>query len=75
MNGFREQPAEAAEKTRDAPNGLLRARTVCRLLDCSDRTLRRWVDAGKFPPPDRKIGRTLRWRFDTVAAFLQGDHE
>ncbi len=73
MNGSREQPAGAPVDAPDARNSLLRARTVCQLLDCSDRTLRRWVAAGKFPPPDRKIGRTLRWRASTVNDFIQGD--
>lgn len=52
---------------------LLGTRKVCDILDCSDRTLRRWVAAGKFPAPDRKIGRTLRWRSSTVDRFINGD--
>lgn len=72
MNGSREQPTGAPVNAPDARNGLLRASKVRELLDCSDRTLRRWVAAGKFPPPDRKIGRTLRWRASTVNEFIEG---
>ncbi len=54
---------------------LIGTRKVCDMLDCSDRTLRRWVAGGKFPPPDRKIGRTLRWRASTVNEFIKGDDE
>ena len=57
----------------DRVDGLLGSRTVRELLECSDRTLRRWIDAGKFPRPDRRIGRSLRWRRSTVIRFIKGD--
>jgi predicted DNA-binding transcriptional regulator AlpA len=37
------------------------------------RTLRRWPAAGRFPPPDKKIGRVMRWRPSTVIAWFADD--
>lgn len=37
-------------------DALLSARRLRALLDCSDRTLRRWIQAGRIPKPVR-IGR------------------
>ena len=54
---------------------LLSTRTVCRLLDTSDRNLRRLVASGKFPPPDRRLGRSLRWKASTVRGFLESETE
>ena len=35
------------------------------------RTLRRWLSAGKFPPPDFRYGaKVKRWRQKTVDDFL-----
>ncbi len=51
-------------------DGLLNTASVRRLLDCSDKSLRRWVILGKFPQPDRKIGTSLRWRESTVRKWL-----
>lgn len=73
MSTHQEQRSATLATAPDAPDGLMRAKTICTLLDCSDRTLRRWVAYGKFPPPDRKIGRTLRWRSSTVDCFIRGD--
>ena len=73
MNRSRERSAGTPVNAPDARDGLLRASKVCELLDCSDRTLRRWVAHGKFPLPDLRIGRSLRWRFSTVDGFIRGD--
>lgn len=54
-------------------DGLLSSRTVCGLLDTSDRNLRRLVASGEFPPPDRRLGRGLRWKHSTVQGFLDGN--
>lgn len=54
-------------------DGLLSSRTVCELLDTSDRNLRRLVASGEFPPPDRRLGRGLRWKHSTVQGFLDGN--
>ena len=50
---------------------LLSARTVRMMLDTPERTLRRWIAAGKFPPADKRIGRALRWRESTVRRFIE----
>ena len=49
---------------------LMSVRSVIIALDCGDRTLRRWIGAGKFPPPDVRIGRNLRWKATTVKAWI-----
>ena len=54
-------------------DGLLSSRSVCNLLDTSDRNLRRLVASGEFPPPDRRLGRGLRWKHSTVQGFLDGN--
>ena len=54
-------------------DGLLSSRSVCGLLDVSDRQLRRFVSSGRFPAPDRRLGRSLRWKRSTVQGFLNGD--
>lgn len=41
--------------------------TLARRYGVSQRTIRNWVDAGAFPPP-QKIGRSLLWRVDVVLA-------
>ena len=50
---------------------LLSTRSVREALDVSDRCLRRWVAAGKFPPADLQIGTTLRWRQSTLTRFIE----
>lgn len=49
---------------------LLSSRTVCEVLDISDRNLRRLVAGGKFSPADLHLGRSLRWKASTVRTFL-----
>jgi len=50
---------------------LLTVREICALLGCSDRALRRWIIAGRFPPADLVLGtRSLRWKELTLRAFL-----
>ncbi len=70
MTDERAQPANPDDGL-ESMDQLLRASRVCRFLDCSDRCLRRWVSAGRFPRPDLKIGTTLRWRKSTVEAWLR----
>lgn len=42
-------------------------------LRVSSRTIRRWVEAGQFPPPDLRVNRrVLRWRPATVDRFIAG---
>lgn len=53
---------------------LLTVRDLCEMLRCSDRALRRWIIAGRFPPADLVLGsRQLRWRTSTVRGFI-GEH-
>lgn len=50
---------------------LLSTRTVCDLLDVSDRNLRRLVASGRFPKPDLVLGRALKWRKSTVVGAIE----
>ena len=58
----------------EQPDRLLSIRSVRALIDVSDRGLRRWIAAGKFPPPDVRIGRNLRWRQSTIDAVIKGEY-
>ncbi len=49
---------------------LLGVRSVCRALDCSSRQLRRLIAGGRFPAPDGRLGRSLRWRASTIRRFV-----
>ncbi len=64
-------PKRAAELHRAESTRLLSAKSVRLLLDCSDRSLRRWMAGGLFPKADLRIGTSLRWRESTVEAWLQ----
>ncbi len=58
----------------DSNNGLdalLSSRRVCEVLDVSGRQLRRLVAGGKFPRPDCRLNRSLRWKESTVRAFVE----
>lgn len=54
----------------DTIDRLLSAKSVARALDVSDRCLRRWVSAGRFPKADVRFGKTLRWRESTVGEAI-----
>ena len=56
----------------DCLDRLLSAATVCQIIDTKPRTFRRWIADGRFPKPDMRIGRALRWRESTVRAFIEG---
>jgi hypothetical protein len=43
------------------------------VLGVPRRTLERAVAAGKFPHPDRRLGRVCLWSRDTLARWLAGD--
>jgi excisionase family DNA binding protein len=53
---------------------LLDVRAVAALLDCSPRHVYRLSDAGHMPPPVR-LGALVRWRRDTLDAWLAGGCE
>ncbi|MCO6436018.1 MAG: helix-turn-helix domain-containing protein [Phycisphaerae bacterium] len=50
---------------------LLNSRSLCKFLDCTDRTLRTWRALGRLPDADVCIGRNLRWRRSTIERWLE----
>jgi hypothetical protein len=51
-----------------------RLNSVAELLDISRRLLERERAAGRFPPPDKHIGKCPVWTRDTLRAYLaEGD--
>jgi predicted DNA-binding transcriptional regulator AlpA len=51
---------------------LLRISDLQRILACDRRTIERMRAAGKLPPPDLHIGRSPRWREETIRAWIEG---
>lgn len=49
---------------------LLTSREVIAVQSISKRTLWRWVNTGRMPPPVR-IGRVVRWRRDEIEAWIK----
>jgi hypothetical protein len=37
----------------------------------TERTVRKWIAAGRFPPPDLRLGRGLRWKIETLERFME----
>ena len=54
---------------------LLSSKTVRKLLDVSDRALRRWIAGGRFPKADIRIGTTLRWKRSTIEDWLEAKEQ
>jgi len=52
-------------------NGLWNARRVCAFLSVTDRWIRRNMACGRFPRPDYRFGRGMRWKRETIDAFLE----
>ncbi|MFK0335391.1 helix-turn-helix transcriptional regulator [Rhizobium sp. NPDC090275] len=50
---------------------LLNLRTVLDLVPVNERTIARWVKAGRFPAP-LKVGRRVMWRLSDLDAFADG---
>ncbi len=50
---------------------LLRLAEVARILGVSRRTFERERSAGRFPPPDLKIGKAPLWRPGTVQGWIE----
>ena len=44
-----------------------------RVLNIGRRTFQTWRAAGRLPVPDLEIGKVLRWRPETVSAWLAGE--
>jgi len=57
------------------PPALLRAAEVANYLNIGARTLWRWTSAGRFPRPDLREGRVVRWRRQTVEDWLDAHRE
>jgi excisionase family DNA binding protein len=53
----------------DVLGPLLTADEVANLLSLSKRTIRRWVQHGRFPAPFR-LGRLPRWRTEDLTGWL-----
>ena len=51
-------------------DGLLATRDIRRILNISDRCLRRWISRGLFPP-GFKIATSLRWRRSVVEEWIR----
>ncbi len=49
---------------------LLSQTDICRILACSQRSLDRLRSAGRLPRPDMFIGRSPRWRPDTIRQWI-----
>jgi predicted DNA-binding transcriptional regulator AlpA len=45
---------------------------IATALDISQRTLEREIAAGRFPRPDRRVGRLPRWKPETVRRWIDG---
>jgi predicted DNA-binding transcriptional regulator AlpA len=53
------------------PPLLLKPASVAALLQIGLRTLWRWIEDDKFPPPDLRMGpKVVRWRRATVDAWV-----
>ena len=52
---------------------LLDYKGVASMLAVSVRTVWRWRDAGKIPPPVRMGRRTLRWRLADLESWIAAD--
>ena len=81
VRGFSRMPNRKQDMTYtdigrlDGLDRLLSSRTICGLLDISDRQLRRFLATGRFPPADLRLGRSLRWKSSTVRAYLGPENE
>jgi predicted DNA-binding transcriptional regulator AlpA len=60
-------------KARRAPRLALRLEDASTALGLSRRCLERLRAAGKFPPPDRHIGKCPVWSPETVKRWVEGD--
>jgi predicted DNA-binding transcriptional regulator AlpA len=50
---------------------LYRIPDVIRIVNCSSRTFERERAAGRFPKPDRYIGKSPRWKGETIRAWIE----
>lgn len=56
----------------ETPEKLLSLKEVCVLVSLGERTARRWLTTGAFPPPDARLaGKLLRWRASTIRTWVE----
>ena len=51
-------------------DGLWTARRVCGYLSVTDRWIRRNMACDRFPRPDFRLGRAMRWKGSTIFSYL-----
>ena len=49
---------------------LLTAKDIAALLQCSERTIRRWAYSGNIMPPPTHIERLVRWRYEDIMTWI-----
>lgn len=49
---------------------LLSARDLAGVLGVSVRSIWRWVSSGRLPKPDLRYGQLVRWRPETITAWI-----
>lgn len=52
-------------------DGLWNCKRVCGFLSVTDRWIRRNMACGRFPRPDYRLGRAMRWKRETIDAYLE----
>jgi len=52
-------------------DALWNAKRVCGYLCVTDRWVRRNMACGRFPRPDYRLGRAMRWKRETIDAYLE----
>lgn len=57
----------ASSRTSDP---MIAPESFARFIGIGRRTFQTWRAAGKLPPPDLHMGKTLRWRRDTIDRWL-----
>lgn len=70
MKAAKRDSSNAANGRLTGCDWLISTRSICGLVDVSDRNLRRLIASDRFPHADMRLGRSLRWRASTVRAFL-----
>jgi len=60
-----------ANSNGDGLDPLWTAKRVREFLAVSDRWLRRNIAAARFPKPDYRLGRAMRWRQSTIDGYLE----
>lgn len=53
----------------------LNMQDIQRELGVGRRTVQKWRAAGQMPPADFAIGKTLRWRRDTIDRWVRAQSE